>query len=1099
MPFGSPFRRTPVPSRPRLERRSVWKKVFCTLPCCGRTYADDDGLAGEYIPAYIHPIPRRLPYYGPIQEDSHVTVSSEMKKPASRVLSFPGEDEGTRAVPSTESSSLIDTIFSGEPSSLTNSTRDESKRHQSQNTPGNKHHRNPSDHHEILPSANNLEEAIKAQSQHIRELSIDRHVECGFRSSSSFIKAGYFFFGYQGDVATTNVKATSFKGTTIQSSSTYQHRPVSDVSNDRRYVKSFQQQDLITTSISLPLSRLSLDTRVSSANKHRQVSDITNIPHVGDSFQHQVMLSAPRSSTPSRQLSGDMPTLRLCCGVSFRSSTSIGNIRSSHSNMGHFINFRDVRVVQSLVTPMVIMNGHGRALSAPAQIHVGLSCQILRSSINRFTRPRCQSEPAAICFARFSITFGRNCVSLIVSGMIKPETNGICYSAPHQLVHYRPLVTAANSAKEVSALGEAAGPSPLTLSVANAIKFGTHNTVTFTTPNTKSVKDGASSCINDHVIPLMCTPVQMSVKHQLFGTRQTAQCSSSNSIFGQLSISHPSSNVVKSPEHHDILMQSISANRRVYDHFPDNGCKMPAHWILNNPIPVDHTISSQNATPQRSIAINKICSPKYTLQPFKPTNPTVEPIGKKIAVKTPGIVGNHYTPNIPFYAPPVMQAWNLATNWMGSNLFHQGTSNVAMVGQPLGQNVNSPLIPTAVGVNPIGGFRYKTPKLTSPAWGTLGGSPTTPLQNNAPNLSISSKALKNVPQYPWKNPFLQNVQTATTAKKSPPRHAQNINIQQQPLYNPFQNYTAGLSNTQQLAVHSPPPKHLKASDYNLPSSCDVIAKSDLEDICNSMQMPTILGSGSFGEVRLMRQLSSRRVCAVKVHHKNRDEKSIIKDLQKETSMLTSLSHLDCIPKLFGISRIGSDTDVPVLVQEFVGDSVTFKATTVADVIDAKGLNGPSSFSVAIQVCRAIKDIHFAGMIHCDLKTDNIMFLKGPSGEDGDVKIKIIDFGKAVSRTGKATYEHFPRNEHVNIRKQCSHIAPEVVFGTRPYSLYTDVYALGLVLANVDTSPGRFLRKLGFKCLAEDWNQRPNVHELIREIDSYIKDRQASYARWRSAG
>ncbi|PIK38574.1 protein kinase [Apostichopus japonicus] len=305
-----------------------------------------------------------------------------------------------------------------------------------------------------------------------------------------------------------------------------------------------------------------------------------------------------------------------------------------------------------------------------------------------------------------------------------------------------------------------------------------------------------------------------------------------------------------------------------------------------------------------------------------------------------------------------------------------------MVGQPLGQNVNSALIPTAAGVNPIGGFRYKTPKLTSPARGTLGGSPTTPPQNNAPNQSNSSKALRNVPQYPWKNPFLQNVQTAITAKKSPPRHAQNINIRQQPLYNPFQNYTAGLWNTQQLALHSPPPKHLKASEYNLPSSCDVIAKSDLEDICNSMQMPTILGSGSFGEVRLMRQLSTRRVCAVKVHHKNRDEKSIIKDLQKETSMLTSLSHLDCIPKLFGISRIGSDTDVPVLVQEFVGDSVTFKSTTVADVIDAKGLNGPSSFSVAIQVCCAMKDIHFAGMIHCDLKTDNIMFLRGPSGKTG---------------------------------------------------------------------------------------------------------------------
>ncbi|PIK50411.1 hypothetical protein BSL78_12650 [Apostichopus japonicus] len=877
MPFGSLFRRTSVSSRPRLERRSVWKKVFCTLPCCGRTYADDDGIAGEYIPAHIHPIPRRLPYYGPTQEDSHVTVSSEMKTPASRVLSFPGEDEGTRAGLPLRLSSLIDTIFSGEPSSLTTTERDESKRHQTKNTPGDKHHRNPSDHHEILPEVNNSERPQQ------------------FKASIS---------------------------------------------------------ELITTSISLPLSRLSRDIQVSSANKHRLVSDITNIPQIGDSFQHQVMLSAPRSHTPSRQLSGDMPTLRLCRGVSFRSSTAT-----------------------------------------------------------------------------------------------------------------------ANSAWRFSALEEAAGPSPLMLSVANAIKFGTHNTVTLRS-NVTSINNGASSCINHHVIPLMCTPVQMSVKHQLFGTHQTAQCSSSSSIFGQLSILHPVSKVVKSPEHHDILMQSISANRRVYDHLPDNGCKLPANWISNNPIPVDHAIPSQNAIPQCSIATSRNCSPKYTLQPFKPTNTTVVPIGKKITVKTPGIFGNNETQNKPFHAQPVMPAWNLAINWMGSNLFHQGASNVAMVGQPLGQNVNSPLIPTAAGVNPIGGFRFKTPKLTSPAWGTLGGSPTTPPQNNAPNLSTSSKALKNVPHYPWKNPFLQNVQTAIPAKKSLSGHAQNINgaVQQQPLYNPFQNYTAGIWNTQQLALHSPPPKSLKASDYNLPSSCDVIAKSDLEDVCYSMQMPTILGSGSFGEVRLMRQLSSRRFCAVKVHHKNRDKRSIIKDLQKETSMLTSLSHLDCIPKLFGISRIGSDTDVPVLVQEFLGDSVTFKSTTVADVIDAKGLNGPSSFSVAIQVCRAIKDIHFAGIIHCDLKTDNIMFLRGPSGRDGDINIKIIDFGKAVSRTGRAKYEHFPRNEHANIRKQCFHIAQRLYMEPGHKSVYRRI-RFGKVLSNVDASPGRFLRKLGLKCLAKDMERK----------------------------
>lgn len=94
-------------------------------------------------------------------------------------------------------------------------------------------------------------------------------------------------------------------------------------------------------------------------------------------------------------------------------------------------------------------------------------------------------------------------------------------------------------------------------------------------------------------------------------------------------------------------------------------------------------------------------------------------------------------------------------------------------------------------------------------------------------------------------------------------------------------------------------------------------------------------------------------------------------------------------------------------------------------------------NVMHQLCYALTDLHHTGVIHNDLKLDNVMVEVGRSYDD--LRVRIIDFGMATLE-GEAPYHNIP---YWRI-KRYPQIDPRLSNGGSS-STSTDLYSLGQML------------------------------------------------------
>ncbi len=90
--------------------------------------------------------------------------------------------------------------------------------------------------------------------------------------------------------------------------------------------------------------------------------------------------------------------------------------------------------------------------------------------------------------------------------------------------------------------------------------------------------------------------------------------------------------------------------------------------------------------------------------------------------------------------------------------------------------------------------------------------------------------------------------------------------------------------------------------------------------------------------------------------------------------------------------------------------------------------------IVLQVAEALKAMHDSGLVHCDIKTENIMITMETNGSRRRELVKLIDFGLARSKA-LAPQELAYGTPH--------YLAPEIIGGAQP-SPSSDIYALGVV-------------------------------------------------------
>ncbi|HXQ73926.1 MAG TPA: protein kinase [Pyrinomonadaceae bacterium] len=193
----------------------------------------------------------------------------------------------------------------------------------------------------------------------------------------------------------------------------------------------------------------------------------------------------------------------------------------------------------------------------------------------------------------------------------------------------------------------------------------------------------------------------------------------------------------------------------------------------------------------------------------------------------------------------------------------------------------------------------------------------------------------------------------------------------------------------------------------------------------------LLGAGGMGEVYLARDLKLGRMAALKVLplHFVVDAERLSR-FQREARALSSLNH----PNLVTIYEVGEARGLHFIAMELV------EGQTLASLRDKISLE--ELLSIVVQVAEALGAAHQAGIIHRDIKPDNVMVR--PDGY-----AKVLDFGLVKLK------EVEPERGAPNHTKLCvamgtlAYMSPEQAAG-EPVDQRTDIWSLGVVLYELAT-------------------------------------------------
>ena len=148
-----------------------------------------------------------------------------------------------------------------------------------------------------------------------------------------------------------------------------------------------------------------------------------------------------------------------------------------------------------------------------------------------------------------------------------------------------------------------------------------------------------------------------------------------------------------------------------------------------------------------------------------------------------------------------------------------------------------------------------------------------------------------------------------------------------------------------------------------------------------------IGTGGMADVYKAKDHKLNRFVAVKVLKPEfREDTTFIRKFRSEAQAAAGLTH----PNIVNVFDVGDDEGVYYIVMELI------EGITLKEYIAKKGkLSIKEATSIAIQVSMGLEAAHNHGIVHRDVKPQNIIISK-------DGKVKVTDFGIARATTSTAT-------------------------------------------------------------------------------------------------
>ncbi|MFI1988086.1 Stk1 family PASTA domain-containing Ser/Thr kinase [Actinoplanes sp. NPDC020271] len=152
----------------------------------------------------------------------------------------------------------------------------------------------------------------------------------------------------------------------------------------------------------------------------------------------------------------------------------------------------------------------------------------------------------------------------------------------------------------------------------------------------------------------------------------------------------------------------------------------------------------------------------------------------------------------------------------------------------------------------------------------------------------------------------------------------------------------------------------------------------------------------------------------------------------EAKTIARLTH----PNVVAVYDQGRHQGLPYLVMEFV------QGKTLRDLLaQRRKLSAVEAMAIMEQMLAAIAAAHRAGLVHRDVKPENVLVAEAPSGGSADLVdavVKVADFGLARAIEASTV------DESGQLMATVAYVAPELVQAGQA-DARTDVYSAGIVL------------------------------------------------------
>ena len=196
-----------------------------------------------------------------------------------------------------------------------------------------------------------------------------------------------------------------------------------------------------------------------------------------------------------------------------------------------------------------------------------------------------------------------------------------------------------------------------------------------------------------------------------------------------------------------------------------------------------------------------------------------------------------------------------------------------------------------------------------------------------------------------------------------------------------------------------------------------------------------LGAGGMGEVYLAQDTTLDRKVALKILPPElAEDKDRMSRFVREAKFASALNH----PNIITIHEIGEIDGTHFITTEFI------EGETLKTRLERESLSLKSTLEIALQVASALDAAHRAGIVHRDIKPDNVMVRN-------DGIVKVLDFGLV-----KLSASNRPEVDREGQTKILVNTREGVIMGTIGYmspeqargletDARTDVWSLGCVL------------------------------------------------------